>query len=161
MTDILRNRWLTLLAALVLGGSFVYAALSHKITDPPDFSKAVLNYKLVPWYAVNMVAIFLPWVELLGGIAVISGLGRRGGALALFFLCAVFIAALSYNLYRGHPTICGCFTTFAEGEKWTPEYKLQKMRTEILLDVGLLILAAQVLYSSVAAKRPYSSPGHA
>jgi uncharacterized membrane protein YphA (DoxX/SURF4 family) len=161
MTDLLRSRWLTLVTALVLGGFFIYAALSHKITDPPDFAKAVLNYKLVPWQAVNLIAIFLPWVELIGGIAVVSGLGRRGGALTLLFLCAVFIAALSYNLYRGHPTICGCFNTYEEGLKWTDEVKFQKMRTEILLDAGLLILAVQVLYSSIAAKRPYSSPGHA
>jgi uncharacterized membrane protein YphA (DoxX/SURF4 family) len=153
MTCFLKNRWLTLATSLVLGGFFISAALSHKISDPPDFAKAVFNYKILPWYLINIFAIYLPWVELIAGAAVLSGIWRRGGTLALAILCAVFIAALSYNLYRGHPTICGCFNTYEEGLKWTDEVKFAKMRAEILLDAGLLVLAAQILYATCATRR--------
>jgi len=148
----LRNRWVALIAALVLGGFFIYAAW-HKIQDPPDFAKAVFNFKLVPWQAINATAIYLPWFELLAGLAVLTGLGRRGGAFALAALLCVFIAAIGFNLYRGHPTVCGCFETYESAKNLTPEIKFWRMQREILLDTGLLLLSALVIYASCACSR--------
>jgi uncharacterized membrane protein YphA (DoxX/SURF4 family) len=148
----LGNRWVALIAALVLGGFFIYAA-KHKIEDPPDFAKAVFNFKLVPWQAINATAIYLPWFELLAGLAVLTGLGRRGGAIAIAGLLCVFIAAIGFNLYRGHPTVCGCFETYESLKDLTPEKKFFKMKMEILLDTGLLLLSALVIYASFRRSR--------
>jgi uncharacterized membrane protein YphA (DoxX/SURF4 family) len=136
-----------LVAALALGGFFV-AASWHKIQDPPDFAKAVFNFKLVPWQAINATAIYLPWFELVAGLAVITGLGRRGGAIGLAVLLGVFIAAIGFNLYRGHPTICGCFETYESAKNLTDEVKFWRMKKEILLDTGLLLLSSLVIYAS-------------
>jgi uncharacterized membrane protein YphA (DoxX/SURF4 family) len=143
----LANRWVALIAALALGGFFVYAAW-HKLEEPPDFAKAVFNFKLVPWQAINATAIYLPWFELIAGLAVITGLGRRGGAIALAGLLCVFIAAIGFNLYRGHPTVCGCFETYESAKNLTDEVKFFRMKREILIDTGLLLLAAVVIYAS-------------
>jgi uncharacterized membrane protein YphA (DoxX/SURF4 family) len=148
----LTNRWVVLAASLVLGGFFIYASW-HKITDPPDFAKIVFNYRLIPWYLISGIAIILPWFELLAAGAVISGLGRRGGALGLFLLLAIFIAALSYNLYRGHPTICGCFSGYEANAAKTPEQKFWEMKIEILRDFGFLLLAGLVLWGSGRSHR--------
>jgi len=152
VTRLLRNRWVALIAALALGGFFI-AASWHKIEDPPDFAKAVFNFKLVPWQAINATAIYLPWFELLAGLAVLTGLGRRGGAFAIAALLCVFIAAIGFNLYRGHPTVCGCFETYESARNLTPEVKFWKMKKEILLDTALLLLAACVIYASFARSR--------
>ena len=80
--SLLKNRWLTIAASLVLGGVFLYSSW-HKIADPPDFAHIVFNYKLVPANLINVVAIFMPWFEVMAGLAVLTGLGRRGGALGL------------------------------------------------------------------------------
>jgi putative oxidoreductase len=143
----LRNVWVTRIASLVLGGFFIYASW-HKIADPPDFAKVIFNYKLVPGSLINLVAIFMPWVELLAGIAVLTGLGRRGGALALGLLSAAFIAALSYNLHRGHPTICGCFSGYTAGMAMTNDEKFFQMKRELVVNAGLIILAVQILWST-------------
>lgn len=145
----LRNPWLTLALRLVLGGFFIAAAY-HKIADPPDFAKAVYNYKIVPGEFLHVMALFLPWFEALAGLALLSGVGVRGGAAATFLLSAVFLAALSYNLYRGHPTICGCFTKFAAGQGLTDAEKFAKMWREVFLDCGLLLVATLVLYGAQA-----------
>ena len=152
MKSLLTNRWVVLVASLALGGFFIYASW-YKIADPPDFAKIVFNYRLVPWYLISAVAIIMPWFELLAAVGVVTGIGRRGGALALFLLLALFIAALSYNLYRGHPTICGCFSGYEANAAKTPEQKFWDMKVEILWDVGFLLLAGLVLLGSGRRRR--------
>ncbi len=139
----MRNRWLTIGCAVVLGGFFLYAC-GHKIADPPDFAKSVNNYKLLPSEYVNYVAIFMPWLELFLGIALVTGLARRGAAFLSGGLLVLFIAALTYNLWRGIPTICGCTLTYEEAKNFTDEEKFRQMKWTIARDVGLLLLAAQV-----------------
>jgi uncharacterized membrane protein YphA (DoxX/SURF4 family) len=147
----LRNPWVTWIASITLGCVFIYSAY-HKIDDPPDFAKSVHNYYVVPGIFVNFVAIYMPWFELVGGVALAVGVLRRGGALGFGLLTLVFILVLGFNVYRGHPTICGCFGKFADGIEWTDAMKFEKMVTEILLDVGLLLLSAQVFYASLRSK---------
>lgn len=154
---VLKNPWLTWGCALVLGCVFIYSSY-HKIADPPDFAKSVHNYYIVPGQLVNLAAIYMPWFELIAGLAVVVGIGRKGGAMGLGLLTVVFILALGFNLYRGHPTICGCFGKYSDGLDWTDEVKFAKMRLEILLDVGLLLLAVQVLLSSLWARRKRAEP---
>jgi uncharacterized membrane protein YphA (DoxX/SURF4 family) len=141
------NRWLTLAARLFLGGFFLYASW-HKIADPPDFAKVIYNYKLLPADLIHLFALFLPWVEALAGLALVSGIGLCGGAAAAGLLSLVFIAALSFNLYRGHPTICGCLGTFAEGKSLSDAEKFASMRYDVFRDCGLFLLAAQILFAS-------------
>jgi uncharacterized membrane protein YphA (DoxX/SURF4 family) len=147
----LKNPWVTFAVSLVLGGTFLYSSY-HKIVDPPDFAKIVYNYNLVPGTLINLVTIYMPWFEVVAGLAVITSIGRRGGALGLGLICIVFIAALSYNLYRGHPTICGCFSTFKEGETLTEAGKFAKMRQELFIDVGLLLASVQILWATCCCK---------
>ncbi|MFP6632646.1 MAG: MauE/DoxX family redox-associated membrane protein [Planctomycetota bacterium] len=135
---------LQLLVRVVLGGVLVYASW-HKIADPPDFAKIIYNYRLFPPASIHMLAVFVPWIELVAGLALISGIGLRGGALmaALFF--SFFILALSYNLARECPTICGCFDTHASGRDLTVDEKYAKMGKEIVLDGCLVVAALYVL----------------
>ncbi|HVR73721.1 MAG TPA: MauE/DoxX family redox-associated membrane protein, partial [Planctomycetota bacterium] len=146
----------TRIASLILGGFFIYASW-HKIADPPDFSKAIYNYKLNLGSLINLVAIFMPWVELLAGIAVVTGLGRRGGTLGLALLSTVFIAAISYNLYRGHPTICGCFSGYKAGMTMTDAEKFFQMKRELVVNAGLILLAIQILWASCPCSSRESS----
>jgi len=149
---LLKNPWLTWACSITLGCVFVYSSY-HKILDPPDFAKSVYNYCIVPGTLVNIAAIYMPWFELIAGLAVLVGLGRRGGALGLGLLSIIFIAALGYNYYRGHPTICGCFGKFADGVEWTDEIKFAKMRREIYLDIGLVLLSAQIFLATHLPRR--------
>ena len=135
---------LQLLVRIVLGGILVYASW-HKIADPPDFAKIIYNYRLLPPASIHMLAVFVPWIELVAGLALISGIGLRGGALMAAIFFSFFILALSYNLARECPTICGCFDTHASGRDLTVDEKYSKMGKELVLDCCLVVAAFYIL----------------
>ena len=95
---------------IVLGCVFIYASLD-KIRHPDLFAEAVYNYQLLPEVGVNLVAICLPWLELLSGSLLVLGLWVQGSILILSGLMVVFIGALGINLARGLDVHCGCFIT--------------------------------------------------
>jgi len=107
--------WLThpnigLLARIILGCVFIYASLD-KMAHPELFAEAVYNYQLSPEVAVNLVALWLPWLELLSGGLLVLGVWVHGSSLILSGLMLIFLAALGINLARGLDIHCGCFTT--------------------------------------------------
>ncbi len=105
--------WLThpntaLVARVVLGCIFIYASL-YKISHPDLFARAVYNFQLLPGVAVNLVAIWMPWLELFGGCLLVFGLWVRGSVLLLNGLLVLFLGALGISLARGLDIHCGCF----------------------------------------------------
>ena len=147
-----------LLVRVVLGGILVYASW-HKIADPPDFAKIIYHYRLFPESSIHMLAVFVPWIELVAGLALITGIGLRGGALMAAVFFAFFIVALSYNLARECPTICGCFDTHESGLGLSDSQKFAKMRSEIGLDCCLVLAALYVLFGSLGCCRGASCDG--
>ena len=140
----LLHPWLTVRAQIALGLVFVSAALS-KIADPPGFAKSIWMYQLAPAWSLHPIALGLPWLELLCGLALCLGMWKRAAASWLAALLLAFIAALSINLARHHPVDCGCFGT--EAVTRTEEERLADMQWAIVRDLGMLLLAAQILVS--------------
>ena len=134
--------WLSIRTQLGLGAIFVVAAIP-KILDPPSFAHMTYNYRLLPGAAVNLLALLLPWVELLAGGALLLGVWKRPAAAVAGILLVLFIGALSINLARGNPVNCGCFDVKAK-DKPRAEL-LSEMRWTILRDVGMLLMVSQVL----------------
>ena len=64
---------LFLLVRLALGVVFVAASIA-KIANPSAFAELVADYQILPKILVNPVAVFLPWMELLIGFLLITGL---------------------------------------------------------------------------------------
>ncbi len=147
-----RSEWLRVRVQFVLAAFFVVAGIS-KIADPPGFAHEIHNYKMVPGALVNAMALILPWIEVVTGVALFLGIARRTAAKVLGILLLVFIAALGVNLARGHPVDCGCFGTSTVQK--TDAERLRDMKIAIARDVGLLILAAQILW---ATRREYTRP---
>ena len=121
---------------------FVVAALP-KIADPPAFAHMIYNYRLLPGGLVNALALVLPWVELFAGLALILGVWKKEAAVVAVALLLVFIVVIGINLARGHAVDCGCFDVRSAGK--SREELLTEMKWVLLRDVGLLVLAAQVL----------------
>lgn len=130
---------------IALGAVFVAAALP-KITDPPAFAHMIYNYRLVPGQIVNVLALVLPWIELVVGLLLILGAWRREAAVVATLLLLVFLGAIGWNLARGHAIDCGCFDVRSAGK--TPDQLLSDMKWVLVRDVGLLLLAAQVLLAT-------------
>lgn len=72
--------WLRRALALFFGGVFVYAALL-KLKDPGRFLIDIRSFDMLPDPFAAWLALGLPWIELLGGLAVITGVltQRRPG----------------------------------------------------------------------------------
>jgi uncharacterized membrane protein YphA (DoxX/SURF4 family) len=138
----LLHPWLTVRTQIALGALFVAAALP-KLLDPPGFAKAIWNYQLAPAWLVHPAALALPWLELLCGLALCLGLWARAAAAWITALLLVFLVALGLNLARHHPVDCGCFQT-RDSARSAGE-RLADMRWDILRDLALLALAAQIL----------------
>lgn len=129
---------------IALGVVFVAAALP-KIVDPPAFAHMIWNYKLLPAALTNVVGLVLPWFELLVGLALVLGVMRRTAALAIAGLLLAFVAAISINLAKGNAIDCGCFDVASAGRSVAE--RLFDMKVVVARDLGMLVLAAQVLWA--------------
>jgi putative oxidoreductase len=148
----LTHPWLTVRVQIGLGAIFLVASLP-KIADPPSFAHMIYNYRAVPGVAVNALALLMPWVEFLAGLALILGVWRREAAVLAGLLLLVFIAAISFNLARGHAVDCGCFDVHAAGR--SREELLTDMRWVLVRDAAMLLMVAQVL---IASRKTASAP---
>ena len=109
------NHWIELAARWILGGTFVYASY-NKILAPAVFAKIIYGYDLFPALFINLIAIIVPLLELVAGLALIIGFYPRSAALIVNAMLLVFITALSINLIRGHEFDCGCFSINSSGQ---------------------------------------------
>jgi uncharacterized membrane protein YphA (DoxX/SURF4 family) len=145
---------LTLACRIVLGLVFIGAALP-KIADPPGFAKAIWAYELFPSWSLNPLALGLPWLELLCGLALCLGLWLRAATTWIAALLLGFSLALAINLVRHHPVDCGCFG--AAPPKPQAE-RLVDMRWALLRDLALLLLTAQVFLATGRRASHQSAP---
>ncbi|MEY2543151.1 MAG: hypothetical protein QOE81_612, partial [Verrucomicrobiota bacterium] len=93
---------------LIVGGIFIYAGVI-KALDPVQFANDIDNYKMLPWSVSVRLALYLPWLEIFCGLAVIFHFLYRGGLSILTALLAVFIGATIFAKMRGLDITCGCF----------------------------------------------------
>lgn len=123
------GRVLLLVARLALAAIFIAAAYgklspltakqwtlsSLKITpvslnlSMTFFAMQLSSYQMLPDWAVSPIAHVLPWIELVLGILLLTGIGLRYVAPAATLLLALFWAVIirSYALHLG--INCGCF----------------------------------------------------
>ena len=107
-------KWFALACRVILAAVFIGASLP-KIWQPHEFALAVFRYQMVPYALVNVLALILPWIELLAGMALLFSARLRDSAnLLISGMLLVFTVAISFNLYRGIDIACGCFTVNAE-----------------------------------------------
>ena len=123
---------------LIVGGIFVYAGVV-KVLDPVQFANDIDNYKTLPWFVSVRLAVYLPWLEIFCGLALIFRFLYRGGLLILTALILVFMGATIAAKARGLDITCGCFGHASKNWNFS---------THLVLDL-LILLAAVVLFSRV------------
>lgn len=110
MRRIVTAPWVVRLAQVGIGLIFAWAALA-KIGDPRGFAEQVHNFNMLPVPFENLVAMTLPWIELVAALALVLGLRARAGALIAAVLMAAFTVAVGVAWARGLTIDCGCFGT--------------------------------------------------
>jgi putative oxidoreductase len=134
--SLLSNSWIEMAARWILGLTFIYASI-HKIVTPADFAKIVYGYDLFPAVFINLIAIVIPFLELITGLALVSGLYPRSAAIIINALLLAYIIVLTVNLIRGHEFDCGCFSAAQSGYTSSPVVTL--VRDIIYLMMGLQV----------------------
>jgi uncharacterized membrane protein YphA (DoxX/SURF4 family) len=141
---------LLLIGRVLLGAIFIVAAYTKLHFDGAwhfgdyhfFFAMAIDSYKLVPTTIAQWMALSLPWVELLLGVTLISGVGLRWAGLFASGLMAVFIIAMVHAYVLKLEIMCGCF---GNNEKVGP--------LTLLRDSSLLVLAIAVTAGAFLIKK--------
>jgi putative oxidoreductase len=127
----------------LVGAIFIYAG-AIKAFDPMGFANDIDNYKILPWTIGVGLAFYLPWLEILCGLAVVARVLYRGGLSILVALTGIFIAATIAAKIRGLDITCGCFGHASKN--WS-------FSTHLALDLAILAALIALWFSS-RSQRP-------
>lgn len=117
----------------VLAGVFLYAGFV-KLLDPAALAASIARFQLVPEFLIHPMALALPPLEILCGIALLAGPWKRKAALGISLLCVLFLGALFTAAARGIAVECSCFG----GSAGEPIWRLIT-RDVVLLGVALIV----------------------
>jgi uncharacterized membrane protein YphA (DoxX/SURF4 family) len=129
------NKWVVLAIRIVIGGIFIYASI-NKILNPDAFARIIHNYRLFPPSLINIIAIVIPWIEIISGALLIIGWKYKAANLIIGGMLATFIIALAISYIRGININCGCFSTTAS----TKSDLLMRIFEDVLMVIGCLII---------------------
>ena len=99
-----------LVCRVVIGLVFLAAAMT-KIGDAGGFARQIHHYRLVPFGLENLLAITLPWIELVLALAILTGVRPRAGSVVATGLMGLFVVVVAAAVARGLDIECGCFGT--------------------------------------------------
>lgn len=98
-----------LLLRFAVGGVFIYAGVL-KAWETQDFAADIRHYSIIPWSdVILLLAVYVPWVELFAGLAVVFRRLYLGGLIAIVGMMLIFTGALTSAWARGLDISCGCF----------------------------------------------------
>jgi uncharacterized membrane protein YphA (DoxX/SURF4 family) len=158
---LLANPRVQLVLRLLLGAFFVYASLD-KIASPAGFAKIVYQWQVAGPVASNLVAVTLPWVELVAGLLLIAGVWRREAALVVALMLVVFLGAAASVLARGIDVQnCGCVSVAKDAVQsaWPPAWTkgvgwFLVVRNLLMLGAALAIAFVRPRASAVSVSAP-------
>jgi len=136
------------LPRIIVGLLFVYASV-EKIMTPDAFAVSVANYDLLPSFLIGPIALWLPWLEMLTGIMLITGRFALGAATTASGLMVIFCLAISISYLRGLNINCGCFSMDPKN--------VADMRLVLLRDVGILTLCLIALSKALSQNKKTES----
>ncbi|MGM0597457.1 MAG: MauE/DoxX family redox-associated membrane protein [Myxococcota bacterium] len=131
------HSYLGLLIRLIIGVTFIYAAWP-KIINPEDFAWSISMYEIVPYKYIYLMAIVLPWLEMICALTLIFGFWTRASSLIMCGMLLMFIIALSIVIINEvEMSGCGCFTQ--QGAQALEEHKDTIGYSLLIRDILMLI----------------------
>lgn len=147
-------KYLTLAGRLLIGGLFIYASV-YKIFDPLGFAASIRNYGILPVEWSNVVALTLPWVEMIVGVFLIIGVQTKSSALLTTGMLGIFLGAIVYAFSIGLDIDCGCFSSATSSPGRVGLYHI--VRDSAFFVVSLFILIADRGELGIFSLFPYGS----
>jgi uncharacterized membrane protein YphA (DoxX/SURF4 family) len=122
---------------LIIGAMFIISSLS-KIQRPFDFLSSVYSYELAGPRLGLIVAIVLPWMELIVGICLVGGVFVGGALLVSVAMGILFTIVVGSAIYRELDISCGCFS--AGGARRISILTLVRAVLIVLFSAGAYVL---------------------
>jgi len=97
------------LCRLFLTGVFIYSGYI-KVKSYLQFTVTLNGYQLIPEQFIPFIATYIPWVEILLGVAILIGWKIRYFAAGATALLLFFSLLLAITYFRGIEANCGCFS---------------------------------------------------
>lgn len=121
---------------LRIGFSFIliYAAW-NKILNPFAFAENVSQYRVIGIDLSLWTAVFIPYLEIVLAICLLSGIWLKSAVWANTFLMFLFLILIIQAFARGLDIDCGCFTQNGEAN-----INGLKLSENIIFFTGSLIL---------------------
>ncbi len=128
--------------AVAAGAVFVYAGVL-KVRDPLEFANDIGNYHLLPWSIGVRLAFYLPWLEILAGLALIFHRLFSGALAITGALMLGFVGASIWAKAQGINVACGCFGAASSNLSFT---------SHLLLNASILAVLALLWFKREPAQ---------
>ena len=115
---------------VALGALFLWAAAT-KLPDLAGFAQDVANYRVLPPILVPYAAAAVVGIEILSGLALVTGAAAKPAALLV-----AFIVFLAQALLRGIDLRCGCFGGDEPASWWTVARDLAMLAAAVVVARG-------------------------
>jgi uncharacterized membrane protein YphA (DoxX/SURF4 family) len=93
----------------VVLGALLLAAGALKVGHAPELAASIAGFRLLPAAVAGVLALALPYVELLLGLYLLAGLFTRVVAVIAAVQFVVYSGAIASAVLRHIPANCGCF----------------------------------------------------
>jgi len=103
------------LTRLYIALVFILSGLD-KINDLSSFAQSIENYRILSISLINILAIIIPWLEVIAGALLLLGIFIKENSLIIFTLLIIFTVAIFTAVLRNLDIDCGCQGTF-DGQK--------------------------------------------
>ena len=129
------NKKVALVLRCLLGAIFVWAG-AVKVLGPVDFLVSIYGYDMaLPETLVRFTVVVLPWIEILAGIAIISGIWLEAGLILSTLMLAAFLVFTGQAWLRGLDISCGCFGSMLEEESFLGSVQFAFLRNLVLIGI--------------------------
>lgn len=115
------------------------AAAIPKLLNVGDFAQVINAYEMLPAWAVQPMAIFLPIFEILLAVGLLFNL--QVSKYLTVFLLVFFIIILSTAIFQGLDIDCGCF-----GPEDPEHHAFQGLRIAVFRDVVMIVFLAYSIW---------------
>lgn len=107
MRKILDNPILILILRTFIGILFIFYGVA-KIADPAQFANEIGNYGMTPDFITQLMALIIPWAEMIIGVLLLFGIYQRENGLLATGLMILFTFAVIFAFASGLDISCGC-----------------------------------------------------
>jgi hypothetical protein len=134
--SILKSPWPYRILRFGLAALFIYGGAT-KLIDPKSFARILSLYDIIPDMALPFIAIGLPLLETVAGIALLFDI--RGSLATISGLLGLFVFVLGYGILTDLNVDCGCFGAQELAQK-------ASLRHAFYRDLFLVGIVVPVLY---------------